>query len=260
MNAVAQINPMQALLNMQAVNCLKNLSEAPVFFCEESYQSKPVLLDTSKVDVTIFKAILQEAGKPNRNGRIYTKKAIDEALHRTMVVEKLQHKAFYGENGHPIEDTVKRQTYIDQRNISHIVTKYWWEGNLLWGEIETANTSAGRDFQGLIRQGCGVSFSMRGVGGDVKKKDGYEYIDSGLYIMCYDNVTIPSHAPAYIQEIIKEEGGVLNESFTDMPYSSNSKFTVATPSDLDSIAQSLQETSHVDFNSHIMVDNFLRDF
>lgn len=169
---------------------------------------------------------------------------------------------------HPIEDTVKRQTYIDQNNISHIVTRYWWEGNLLWGEVETANTRAGKDFQGLIRQGCGVSFSMRGIGGDVKTRNGYEYIDSGLYIMCYDNVTIPSHPPAYIQEIIKEEmekkssdGKVLNEAFAlnDIP----SRYTSISENDLDDIlAMSLKEDAdmHKVFSYTDAVDNFLRNF
>lgn len=161
---------------------------------------------------------------------------------------------------HPIEDTVKRQTYIDQRNISHIITKIWWEENLLWGEIETANTAAGRDFQGLIRQGCGVSFSMRGIGGDVKTRNGYEYIDSGLYIMCYDNVTIPSHPPAYIQEIMKEEGNILNESLF-MNEVVSSKYTTVKKEDFDFLAMNIQEDSLKNsINYNESVDNFLRNF
>lgn len=87
------------LLQYRDVQNIKTLSESPSLINEESYQSKPVILDTSKVDVTIFKTILQEAEKPNRNNRIYTKKAIDTALHRTIVQERLAHKTWYGENG-----------------------------------------------------------------------------------------------------------------------------------------------------------------
>ena len=98
-SAFARQNNYSMLLNAQAIQGIKSLNESASIICEESYESKPVILDTSKVDVTVFKAILQEAGKPNRNNRIYTKKAIDVALHRTIITERLAHKTFYGENG-----------------------------------------------------------------------------------------------------------------------------------------------------------------
>lgn len=66
------------------------------------------------------------------------------------------------ESGHPLSDDPKRQMYIDQRNISHIVTRVWWQGNKLMGEVETAQTAAGKDMKGLIQQKSDVSFSMRG--------------------------------------------------------------------------------------------------
>lgn len=159
---------------------------------------------------------------------------------------------------HPIEDTVKRQTYINQRNIGHIITRYWWEGNLLWGEVETANTEAGRDFQGLIRQGCEVSFSMRGLGGDVKKRNGYEYIDCGLFIVCYDNVTIPSHAPAYIQEMIREEAEykcltesmILNES-GDL-FNVNGKITPVSESEMSILKDPIKSKTLLTDNARLM--------
>lgn len=174
---------------------------------ESGYYSKPILISDSvnNSNITIFKAILQEAEVPNRNGRIYTKKAIDEALHRQMIQEKILHKTWFGECSHPFEDTLKRQTYMEFERYTHVIAKVWWEDNLLWAIIETLDTRLGRDFRGIIRQGCDVSFSMRGVGGDVSKRNGYEYIDSNLYIMTYDTVGFPSHAPAYINEVIKED-------------------------------------------------------
>lgn len=246
------------LLNRQTISAMKVLNESSFLIREEDYTSKPVIIDTSKADVTVFKAILQEAEKPNRNNRIYTKKAIDEALHRSMIVEKLARKTWYGESNHPEEDTVKRQTRIDMNNLSHIVTKYWWEGNLLWGEIETANTRVGRDFQGLIRQGCCVSFSMRGVGGDVKKKDGFDYIDSGLFIMAYDSVPIPSHDLAYLQEILKEDASisVLNEEYLGL----EPKYTNLSTNDIKSLKEEkdfISSKKDSIFNESLAIDSFL---
>ena len=76
--------------------------------------------------------------------------------------------------------------YIDQTRISHIVTKFWWEGNILKGIVESANTQVGKDFQGLIRQGSSVAFSMRGVGGIQENKKNYVEVKSPLNILSYD--------------------------------------------------------------------------
>lgn len=65
---------------------------------------------------------------------------------------------------HPFNPDIKRQLYTDQSNISHIINKVWWEGNLLKGEVTAANTHQGKDFDGLIRQGSEVAFSLRAVG------------------------------------------------------------------------------------------------
>jgi len=107
--------------------------------------------------------------------------------------------------------------YIDQSNISHIVTGYRWEDNHLVGTLETANTAAGKDMAGLIRQGSDVAFSMRGIG-NVSEKDGqYTRIKSPLYIVAYDYVVIPSHPNSYMTRIMSEslndyDSQVINES------------------------------------------------
>lgn len=51
---------------------------------------------------------------------------------------------------------------------------------------------------------------MRGIGGKVSKKDGYDYISEDLFILCYDNVVFPSHDKAYMQRIIKEDNSFTN--------------------------------------------------
>lgn len=44
----------------------------------------------------VFKAELQEADAPNRNNRIYTKRALEEALNHYSVKEKIANKSWYG--------------------------------------------------------------------------------------------------------------------------------------------------------------------
>lgn len=123
------------------------------------------------------------------------------------------------ECAHPLSTDPKRQMYIDQRNISHIVTSYRWDGNHLMGIVETANTAAGSDMAGLIRQGSNASFSMRGVGNVTVKEGSYTRVKSPLFIVSYDWVVIPSHPNSYMTRIIQEsDQSVLNEglgSFTE---------------------------------------------
>ena len=94
------------------------------------------------------------------------------------------------ESGHPLSQDIQRQAYIDQSRISHIVTSLKWDGNLLRGIVETANTSAGYDMRGLIRQGCQASFSMRALGNVIKEEASYKRVYGPLMIISYDWVLI----------------------------------------------------------------------
>ena len=94
------------------------------------------------------------------------------------------------ESGHPLSEDIKRQAYIDQSRISHIVTSIKWEGNILKGIVETAQTAAGYDMRGLIRQGSQASFSMRALGNVIKEEGSYKRVYGPLMIVAYDWVLI----------------------------------------------------------------------
>jgi len=65
---------------------------------------------------------------------------------------------------HPLKPDLQRQLYMDQSNMSHRVNEIWWEGNKLKGYVEAAATERGKDFDGIIRSGSKVAFSLRAVG------------------------------------------------------------------------------------------------
>lgn len=74
-----------------------------MFMVSESFESQPLNIKyNEKLDTTIFQIILQEADKPNRNGRVYTKNAIAKALRNPFIQEKLRKRTWYGENGRRI--------------------------------------------------------------------------------------------------------------------------------------------------------------
>lgn len=117
------------------------------------------------------------------------------------------------EAGHPLKPDIQRQLYMDQSNISHIVTSFWWENNILKGHVEAANTARGNDFDGLVRQGCKVGFSLRAVGPITEKRGDTVIVKDPLTIFAYDWIIHPSHATAYMDRIVSESGSaIMSES------------------------------------------------
>lgn len=184
--------------------------EAPA---SESLVREPRIMDISKDDVVI-EAVLQEAEAPNRNKRLYTKRAIESGINNPMFQEKLKNKNLFGEPNHPLSDSIERQSIIDQSRMSHIIEKVWWEGNILKGEIAATKTACGQDFAALVRQGCKMAFSMRGLGGVVKKEGDLTIVHDPLLIITYDNVLYPSHPNAYQTKILKEDTQLLKSNNT----------------------------------------------
>jgi hypothetical protein len=171
---------------------------------ESAFSAEPVISKKNPNTVE-FIAVLQEADKPNRNGRIYYKSVLEQALQAPYVQERLRTKSFFCEAGHPTDTSVQRQMTIDQRNIAAIVKEFWWEGNLLKAKVETADTAIGRDMKGLIEQGSRVAFSLRAQG-NVHHDPmlNATVVESPIQIATYDWVVNPSHDKAFLESICED--------------------------------------------------------
>lgn len=153
-------------------------------------------------------AVLQDADTPNRNGRVYPKKVIDNALANPFITEKLATNSLAGEMNHPPDgSSLQRQMTVYLNNISHFIKKPYWNprnGKELLGEIQTSANTVGRDFAAMIQEnGMICSFSMRG-GGDLVRRDGKDYVKDPLKIITWDAVHYPSHKAAYMQQKLSE--------------------------------------------------------
>ena len=168
----------------------------------ESAQFGDVSIQKRNPNTIEFITVLQEANKSNRNGRIYPKAVLEKALNAPNIRERLATKTWFGEAGHPMDTSVQRQMTIDMRNIAFIIKEIWWEGDLLKGRLETADTAVGRDMKGLIEQGCRVAFSLRAQGNvHTNPVTGIVEVEDGLQILGYDWVQVPSHAKAFMEKI-----------------------------------------------------------
>jgi hypothetical protein len=175
------------------------------FLINESAYSSMAQVSKRNPNTVEFIAILQEAGVKNRNGRIYLKEVLDSALRSPYIQERLRTKSFYLEAGHPLDENVQRQMTIDQRNIAAILKEYWWEGNILKGRLETANTAVGRDMKGLIEQGSQVAFSLRAQGNvHYDSQLQATVVDAPIQIATYDWVVNPSHDKAFLESICED--------------------------------------------------------
>jgi hypothetical protein len=175
------------------------------FIINEAAIASDPRIESVDNNVVKFVAILQEADKKNRNGRIYPKHVLEEGISAPQFQEKLRTKNLFGECGHPLDQSVMRQMNIDQRNIAFIVDEVWWDGDYLMGRCETADTAAGRDMKGLLEQGTQVAFSLRAQGNVHKDyKEGVDVVDSPIMICSWDWVCLPSHDKAYLDHICED--------------------------------------------------------
>jgi len=154
----------------------------------------------------IIETILQTANEVNRNRRLYTREALDSGLNASYIQERLRTFTWYGEMFHPVKPDAQRQMSYQDGKLSHIIEKYWWEGNILKGIVHSTFTACGDDFAGLVEQGCQVAFSMRGIGPIVEKMKDITKVCAPLHLFTYDTVVHPSHSTAYMTKILSEAG------------------------------------------------------
>ncbi len=132
---------------------------------------------------------MQTCEKKNGNGRVYPCKVLQKEIKNYQNVIK-DNRAL-GELDHP-DDSV-----INLRNVSHIVTGMWWEGNDIMGKIKILDTPSGRILKDLINAGVKLGISSRGMG-SVKESMGNTVVQEDFELICFDIVSEPSTPNAYM--------------------------------------------------------------
>lgn len=136
-----------------------------------------------------IKCILQKADALNRNGRVYPYAILKREVDKYN--ELVKEGSAMGEVDHPSSPIVSLV------NVSHIVTKMWWEDTTLFGEIKIADTKAGEIVKGLLKSGIKLGISSRGVG-SVKNQGGRDIVQEDFELIAFDIVSSPSTIGAYL--------------------------------------------------------------
>lgn len=139
-----------------------------------------------------FRGKFQEHSALNKNRRLYTERALRSNVDRLM--ELVEGRKLYGELDHPTDSV------IHLRNASHLVTKLWWEGNVLMGEGEILDTPSGVVLAKCMAAGGGIGISSRGVGNGDTRGDGVLVIDEQYKLITFDAVADPSTFKAFQQQ------------------------------------------------------------
>ena len=142
---------------------------------------------------TKFQGKFQEANAINKNKRMYPYDVL--ATNVDKLEETITSRGLYGELDHPTD------SIIHLANTSHVVTKLWWDGNVLMGEGEILPTPSGLILKKLIESGCRIGISSRGVGNGQTNSEGVLVIGESYKLITFDSVADPSTYAAFQSKV-----------------------------------------------------------
>lgn len=134
---------------------------------------------------------LQEAEQKNGNSRVYPREVLEDQV-KKYIAGPIKTRTALGELDHP------ETSVVSLSNASHVITKVWWEGNDLMGELELLNTPAGKIAQALVEAGIPLGVSSRGMG-SVRQIGETVEVQPDFELYCWDLVSVPSTPDAYLR-------------------------------------------------------------
>jgi len=148
----------------------------------------------------IVHAVFQKADTPNANGRIYPRHILEKEIERYLL--KCSERRGYGQADHPAD------TIISVKELSHNITKLWWEGKTVVGEMEIilspgyikhgiVSTVGDNVANSIFFNKLKLGVSSRGVG-SVENKNGTAIVQDDFELLCWDLVSDPSTPNAWM--------------------------------------------------------------
>ncbi|MFA6049802.1 MAG: primosomal protein [Candidatus Paceibacterota bacterium] len=135
------------------------------------------------------KGVIQRADTLNQNGRIYPRDILFREIenYKKAVVERRA----TGELDHA-DDPV-----VNLKNVSHLITDVWTEGNVVYGKIEILPTPMGNIARALIESNVKIGISSRALG-SVRGQNDADVVQDDLHLICWDLVSEPSTPGAFM--------------------------------------------------------------
>ena len=159
---------------------------------------------------TLVKGILQRAGAPNQNERVYPKEILMREVkkYETLIKERRA----LGELDHP------DSSVINLKNVSHNVREIRWEGDDVVGTVEILPTPSGNILKELLKANILLGISSRGMGSVKPMNGGKVQVGEDFELLGWDFVSNPSTHGAFMTPVnesvskqIKQESVLCNE-------------------------------------------------
>ena len=142
-----------------------------------------------------IEGVFMQAAKKNRNGRVYEKKTLENAVEK-YVTEQVKTGRAVGELNHPEGPTVN----LDK--VSHKINSLHWQGNDVVGKASILKTPMGKIVEGLLEGGVKLGVSSRGMGSLVQK-NGAQYVGDDFMLSTIDIVQDPSAPSAFVNGVME---------------------------------------------------------
>src|SRR3990167_8860777 len=129
-----------------------------------------------------MRCILQKADTLNQNGRIYPQPILEREVRNYQ--KFIRERRALGEADHP------ETSVVELKNVSHLITKMWMDGNVVHGELELLDTPSGKILQTLVESSVTLGISSRGVGST--RRDGErDIVQDDFALIAFDVVGDP---------------------------------------------------------------------
>ena len=143
----------------------------------------------------VIEGVFMQADKKNRNGRIYEKSILENAVNR-YVKEQVSTGRAVGELNHP------EGPGINLDKVSHKITELRFEGSDVIGKASILQTPMGKIVEGLLEGGVKLGVSSRGMG-SLEKKNGVMSVGKDFMLATVDIVQDPSAPEAFVNGIME---------------------------------------------------------
>ena len=144
---------------------------------------------------TFLEGIFMQAENKNKNGRVYTREVLTQAVDRFVNEQVITGRAV-GELNHP------EGPAINLDKVSHRITELKWDGNNVFGKALILDTPMGKIVKGLVEGGVQLGVSSRGMG-SLDFKDGANYVRDDFMLNTIDIVQDPSAPNAFVNGIME---------------------------------------------------------
>lgn len=143
-----------------------------------------------------IQGIFMQADQPNRNGRIYPLKVMENAVNKYIDTHVKQNRG-YGELGHP------SGPQINLDRVSHLVVELKRDGSNFIGKAKLTDTPMGGIAKGLLKSGANLGVSSRGLGSLVEKNGIMEVQNDFHLATAADIVADPSAPNAFVKGVME---------------------------------------------------------